>query len=115
MRNSFSWLWVLSLSLLASAGLAAGCDLTVHVEGKDGRPFPHTVRVEIARNDGTRLAGEAENGLAQFCDVGLNTFDIQVGGQECAATVVRNVWVDPPATTDVRVVYQFCKGFVLPT
>lgn len=93
-----------------AALLVHSCDLRVILRDYSGRPTD--TQVAIVDMKGTELASvNSQKGIAEFCDLGMVTFNIIVGGDACGQVYVRRLSVRPGFTREVPIYFRNCHGF----
>ena len=101
-------LWLGTHSHLLSAVPVEFCALRVSVVDSTGAPAYTDVKIQ--RTSGARLGAKMtdERGVAEFCDLGLDLFDVIVGPPVCGQVTVKSIYFIWPRTRNLRVVYENC-------
>lgn len=105
---------ILLCGFLSALPAMAYCSLRVSVRDFNGQPPPVSVTVE---EDGGRTSiKETEQGVAEFCDLGINPVTVTVRKSGCRDVVVRNFPLEWGETRDLWVGYdsRTCRGETLP-
>jgi hypothetical protein len=97
---------------LTEAARAEICDLQVLVRDYEGRPVDPKVTVVGA--DGRTIAETvAKGGRAEFCDLGLATVSVIVGGDHCGQVQVRRLKITAGHTITIPVYFRNCHSFTV--
>ncbi|MEW5980533.1 MAG: hypothetical protein AB1898_32510, partial [Acidobacteriota bacterium] len=105
--NGTKWLVLASLLWLVPIALGEDtCSLHVIVVSPKGTEVEATVKV--TEKNGRVIERENELGGAKFCDLGISSVTVSVGGEgACNGVTVHNVRLRWATTTLVRVIYDW--------
>jgi len=95
---------------IASPGLSARpCDLRILVEDFDRRPAE--LPVVLITDTGKVIAKtRSVGGVAEVCDVGVETFSAVIGSELCGQVLIRHLEVKGPRTLTLRASYKSCHA-----
>jgi hypothetical protein len=100
---------------LPTALFAAPCDLKVVVSGYAGRPVRVDVPVRVLGPNGQEIAkAHTTNGVAEFCDVGVQDFSLVVGNEMCGQVIIRLLHIRQRPHV-IPVFYENCHAFRVPS
>src|SRR5579864_8694893 len=79
------------------------CAVEVHVRNSSGAPVDTPLMIDTETFE--RQVSKSVNGIARFCDVGLEKFKIVVGSP-CGRVTVSGLSVSPTSTRVISVIYD---------
>lgn len=97
--------WLSTAACAVAQAPSKYCAVEVHVRSSNGVPVNTGVMIEAAGEE--RKVALSVNGIARFCDVGLEVFSVVVG-EPCGRVTISGLSASPPSTRIINVIYDVC-------